>query len=389
MTRVTLRTQAAAAALAALMPVAGQAQQTADELMTSRFGTTEADPVIVEAMGRAAQPVTEALRAKALECWTANACDTGTGGEVTVAYADGFGENVWRRVTAMEFIQQALTYPEIGRILYTSAQGDAAKAISDLRAYIAQDVDVIVVFADAGEALAPAVREAKDAGIQVVLHNGTGAGVAGEDYLTNVSENICDLGTEMVRAIATTDHPGPIVELGGVPGNPLSAEVQRCADLEVANHPGMEVAASIDTMWTQEGNVTAVSTALSQFGEVGGYITEYADGFRGALRAYEQAGAAPVFTVASRTDEQGLFCDWEAAGKSFDVFYSSGQNYQARFALTAAMMALAGQQVAPKIDVPFSMKPAHDGLCNPDLPMETSVSTLVDTDTLKAMFAGG
>ena len=377
----------AAAALAALLPVAGLAQ-TAQELMTSRLGTTEADPVLVEAFAHAAMPVTEELRAKALECWNNNGCDTGTGGEITVAYADGFGENVWRRVTAMEFIQQALTYPEIGQILYTSARGDASKAISDLRAYIAQDVDVIVIFADAGEALAPTVREATAAGIQVVLHNGTGAGVAGEDYLTNISENICNLGTEMVKAIATTSHAGSIVVLGGVPGNPLSAEVQRCANLEIPNHEGMEMVASIDTMWTQEGNVTAVSTALSQFGEVGGYITEYADGFRGAIRAYEQAGAPLSFAVASRTDEQGLFCDWEAAGKSFDIFYSSGQNYQSRFALTAAMMAIAGQEVAAHIDVPFSMKPARDGLCNPDLPMETSVSTLVDTDTLKAMFAG-
>lgn len=383
--KLTLST--AAAALAALLPVAGLAQ-TAEELMTSRLGTTEADPVLVEAFAHAAMPVTEELRAKALECWNNNGCETGTGGEITVAYADGFGENVWRRVTAMEFIQQALTYPEIGEILYTSARGDASKAISDLRAYIAQDVDVIVIFADAGEALAPTVREATAAGIQVVLHNGTGAGVAGTDYLTNISENICNLGTEMVRAIATTSHAGSVVALGGVPGNPLSAEVQRCAGLEIPNHEGMEMVASIDTMWTQEGNVTATSTALSQFGEVGGYITEYADGFRGAIRAYEQAGAPLSFAVASRTDEQGLFCDWEAADRSFDIFYSSGQNYQSRFALTAAMMAIAGAEVAATIDVPFSMKPARDGLCNPDLPMETSVSTLVDTDTLKAMFAG-
>jgi ribose transport system substrate-binding protein len=41
-----------------------------------------------------------------------------------VAYADGFGENVWRRVTAMEFIAQAMTYPEIGHIQYSSARGD-------------------------------------------------------------------------------------------------------------------------------------------------------------------------------------------------------------------------------------------------------------------------
>ena len=147
----------ASTALLAVLPLTALAQ-TADDLMNSRLGTTDVDPVFTDAFTRAALPVSEAMRAKALECWNNSTCDTGTGGEMTVAYADGFGENVWRRVTAMEFIMQALTYPEVGKIIYTSGRGDAAKSISDFRAYIAQDVDVIVTFADHGEALAPARR---------------------------------------------------------------------------------------------------------------------------------------------------------------------------------------------------------------------------------------
>jgi len=389
MNRIALTCSSALVALAALAPASGFAQS-GEDLMKSRLGTTEADPVLVEAMTRAAMPVSEELRAKAIECWTNNACKTGTDGELTVAYADGFGENVWRRVTAMEFIQQALTYPEIGEILYTSARGDAAKAISDLRAYIAQGVDVIVVFADAGEALAPTIREATEAGIRVVLHNGTEAGAAGEDYLTNIAEDICGLGTAFVQAVreGNPDAAG-IVALGGTPGNPLSATWQGCAATEVAKHNGLSILGTFDTNWTQEGTFTAVSTALSQFGEVDGYIYEYADGFRGAVRAYDSAGAPMDFVAALRTDEQGLFCDWEAADNdAFKIYYSSGQNFQSRFALTAAMMDIAGQDVAPRINVPFAMKPAVDGLCNKDLPMEMSVSTLVDVPTLTAMFAG-
>ena len=34
----------------------------------------------------------------------------------------------------MEFIAQALTYPDVKKIIYTSARGDASKAIADLRA---------------------------------------------------------------------------------------------------------------------------------------------------------------------------------------------------------------------------------------------------------------
>lgn len=384
-------TLAALAALAfvGFAPATGHAA-TADELMMSRLGTTDASPVIVEAMKHAAEPVTPELRAKAIDCWKNNGCETGTGGKISVAYADGFGENVWRRVTAMEFIQQALTYPEIGKIQYTSARGDASKAISDLRSYIAQGVNVIVIFADHGAALGPTVREAKEAGIQVVLHNGTEVGTAGTDYLTNIAENICQLGKEFVKAVREGNPEATsIVALGGVPGNTLSSTWQDCAEQEAKTFDNLKILDRIDTNWTQEGTFTAVSTALSQFDKIDGYIYEYADGFRGAVRAYQQANVPLNFVAALRTDEQGLFCDWEKADNpNFKIYYSSGQNFQSRFALTAAMMAVAGQEVPAHIDVPFKMKPAVKGLCNPALPMEMSVSTLVDPDTLKAMFAG-
>lgn len=361
--------------------------ESAKDLMMSRLGTTEADPVIVDAVERASRPVTPELRAKALECWNKNSCETGTGGKISVAYADGFGENVWRRVTAMEYIQQALTYPEIGKIQYTSARGDAAKAISDLRSYIAQGVNVIVVFADHGAALGPTLREAREAGIKVVLHNGTEAGTAGTDYTSNVAEDICKLGQEFVKAVKDGNPSASgIVALGGTPGNPLSAAWQDCAEKQTSSL-GEKILGRLDTNWTQEGTFTAVSTALSQYDKIDGYIYEYADGFRGAVRAYKSAKAPMNFVAALRTDEQGLFCDWEEANNpNFKIYYSSGQNFQSRFALTAAMMAVAGKDVAAHISVPFKMKPAVKGLCNKALPMEMSVSTMVDQDTLKAMF---
>lgn len=52
------------------------------------------------------------------------------------------------------------------------------------------------------------------------------------------------------------------------------------------------------------------------------------------------------------------------------------------------MMPITGTEIAPRIDVPFLMRPAKDRLCNTALPMETSVSTSVDEEMLKAMFAG-
>jgi ribose transport system substrate-binding protein len=308
---------------------------------------------------------------------------------LTVAYADGFGENVWRRVTAMEYIQQALTYPEIGRILYTSARGDASQAISDMRSYIAQEVDVIVIFADAGEALGPTVREARDAGILVTVHNGTEVGTAGEDYVANIAEDICELGKQFVNAVVEGNPEAKnIVALGGTPGNPLSATWQDCAEEQAGTMDGVSIVAREDTNWTQEGTFSAVSAVLARFDDVDGYIYEYADGFRGAVRAYESANRPMDMIVALRTDEQGVFCDWEDANQEdFKIFYSSGQNFQSRIALTAAMMKHAGEEVSPRINVPFAMKPVEKGMCDRSLPIELSVSSMVDGETLKQMFA--
>ena len=382
----------AAGVAAAFMAMAGASAQaaTADELLMKSLGTTEnIGPIVAESFKRAAAGLTAEQRELALKCWKDSVCETGQG-DVTVALADGFGENVWRQVTKMEFIVEALSYPNIAKIIYTSARMDPTKAISDLRSMIAQGVDVIVIFADASTALLPTIKEATEAGITVVLHNGTYVGgEPGKDYLTTVSENLCDLGSGMIKAVAEGNKDAvSIVELGGTPGNGLSAGWQKCSDEEIAKYPSMKLLGKADTNWTQEGAFQAMSGFLAQNDSVDGVVYEYADGFRGGLRAWQEAGKEPNVVVALRTDEQGLFCDWEKANDpDFKIYFASGHNFQSGVALTAAMMHLAGQDVPTVVDIPFRFRPVAMGMCNPDLPLDASVSTRLDGDMLKTMFA--
>ena len=114
----------AAALLVAAIATAGSAstRKGSDEtynakpaLLVKAFGTSKNVPKpVLAAVVRAGQSFTGAKLALAMKCWKENICDTGTGGKYTVAMADGFGENVWREVTHMEFVLGALTYPEIG-----------------------------------------------------------------------------------------------------------------------------------------------------------------------------------------------------------------------------------------------------------------------------------
>jgi hypothetical protein len=113
--------------------------------------------IVLAALTRAS---TQVDQAKALECWKKNTCETGTGGKLTVGLADGFGGNVARQMFKMEFIMQALTYEDVGKIVYTDANLDAQKAISDMRSMVAQGVDVVVSYPDSGDALLPVDRQA-------------------------------------------------------------------------------------------------------------------------------------------------------------------------------------------------------------------------------------
>ena len=65
---------------------------------------------------------------------------------------------------------------------------------------------------------------------------------------------------------------------------------------------------------------------LTKNPEIRGYAYEYADGMNTGLKEYE-ALDIPVenLTLALRTDEQTLFCDWvDRAEPTYQIFYSAG-----------------------------------------------------------------
>src|SRR5262245_43293058 len=314
-------------------------------VLTQSIGTTEGVPQIaMAAMYRAGQPVDEARQQLAIKCWREKICETGTGGDVTVALADGFGENFWRQMTKMEFILQALTYPEIGKIIYVTAGGDTQKSISDFRSLVAQGVNAIVFFPDAGEALLPAVRDANAKGIAAVSHSYGKIGEPGKEYTTFVAEDVCKLGQLFGETLNEEVKSGKVAFLGGTPGNPLSAYWQSCEEPVLSKD--ITVVGKADTSWTQQGTLEAVSGIISANPDVKGYSYEAADSFLGGVRAYQAANLPLDITLTLRTDEMSLFCEWKKINNpNFKVYYGSGGNYQSRIALTAAMMKLKGYDV--------------------------------------------
>jgi len=355
-------------------------------VLTKAVGTTDGVPQIAQAaFYRAGLPVSQAMQDLAVKCYTDKICDTGTGGKLTVALADGFGENFWRQMTHMEFVLQALTYPEIGKIIYVTANSDTQKSISDFKSLVAQKVDVIVFFPDAGEALLPAVREATAQGTIAITHSYGKIGEPGKDYPTFVAEDVCLLGKLFAQTLNKEVGTGKVAFLGGTPGNALSAYWQSCEEPELSKD--LALVGRADTSWTQQGTLEAVSGFISSDPDIKGYSYEAADSFLGGVRAYEAAGLPLDIVLTLRTDEVDMFCEWKKINNpNFKIFFASGGNYQSRVALTAAMMKLKGYELpADGIILPTVMRQVDENTCNPDMPQEASMSSLIPIPIFKLM----
>ncbi|HSL25021.1 MAG TPA: substrate-binding domain-containing protein [Acidimicrobiia bacterium] len=383
-------------------------------LVTKALGPVEPSDeaswnIVLASIARANQDLDQATIDKAMECWSSQECDTGSGGELVMGYADGGGNdvNVWRSVSHMEAVLQALTYPEIGTIVSTAANFDPDPAIhaNDIRFLIQRGVDFIVGYPDMGVAIADAILEANAAGIPYVpfsagwvgLPDQEGALVPGEDYLTVVGEDLCALGESFAEVLNTGVGTGKVATLGGTPGNALSLGWQRCeiaalADgIELVNPPADENSTTGDTNWYNPIIPDVFRGLLTTNPDIAGWAYEYADGLYTGLQVYDELGI-PVqnLTVALRTDEQTLFCDWaERNEPTYNIWFSAGGNFQSRTGVTAAMLSINGADVPAEVVVPHVMRQVTAADCNPDRVNPVVSGTSLVPDSVLALMFGG
>jgi ribose transport system substrate-binding protein len=340
--------------------------------------------IALAGLGRAEKKVNLNL---ALRCWKSNGCSTGTGGKLTVAYVEGFGENVYRQMSKMEFILQALTYKSIGRIIYTSAHSNPQQALTDFRAAISQGVDVIVTYPDFGDAMLPVFREATRAGIPVATYAWGYVSNPGKDYLTVVGEDTCRLGKAYAKVMNKYVKSGKIAFLGGFPGNPLSLGWQKCE--RPALNKNIDVVATEATNWDPSKVQEVVAGILARYPDIKGWSYEYGLGMaQGGLAAYRAAGKPFNTVLTLRTDDVGMGCAYDRLkNKKLRVFYYTSGNSQIRVALTAAMMKLKGAKIPPQIVFPIQLQDqAKRTECVKGYPQEASATSLIPLSLLKKMY---
>jgi ribose transport system substrate-binding protein len=340
--------------------------------------------IALAGLGRADKKVNYDL---ALRCWKNNGCTTGTNGKLTVAYIEQFGENVYRQMSKMEFILQALTYPDVGRIIYKSAHSDLNQGIADFKAAIAQKVSLIVSYPDYGDAMLPVMREATQAGIPVATYAWGYVSGPGKNYLTVVGENTCSLGKAYAQVMNTQVKSGNIAFLGGFPGNPLSLGWQKCE--QPALNSDIKVVANEPTNWDPSKVQSVVAGILAAHPDIKGWSYEYGLGMaQGAFAAYQAAGKPFNAVLTLRTDDVGMGCAFNKLNNpNLKMWYYTSGNTQIRVAFTAAMMKLKGAKIPPTIVFPIKLQNQRvRDSCVKGYPQEASATSLIPLSLLHRMY---
>jgi ribose transport system substrate-binding protein len=256
--------------------------------------------------------------------------------EITLALADGFGDNNWRKITRAEAEAEAAECPNVKEFIYTDGQGNTQKAISDLEGLTAQGVNAAVVFPDAGKAMLPAITNMYKAGVVTVPYRVFPGGEAGVNYNTYVETDFKEAGKLWGEwLLKALPKGGKVLPLGGPAGNTQSeeeyegmAEVIEGHNIEMIGEQPFSA-----TNWEPAKTQQVITANLAKYPEIDAITTDFGAALASAFPAFKQAGREipPIATE----DSNELSCDQKKEG--FPLFTVDSQNWMVRTAIQFAV----------------------------------------------------
>jgi len=247
---------------------------------------------------------------------------------------------------------------------WASADFSVAKQVSQVRQFIAQHVDAIIIDPVDSSALGPEIKEATKKGIKVF---GTNVKIfkPGSEYLTSYigPDDVLAGENETKAMVKKLNGHGNVVILEGPLGQ--SAQIDRTAGIQkvLKEHPGIKVLAKQPGKWSRVKGYNITAAWLSNYGnKINGIISQNDDMAVGAIRALKQRHMS-VPVVGIDGIKSGLL-----AVKSGEELVTNLQNapLQLGMALQVAVNSLKGQDV-PKhifIHMPVVTKANVDHIWN-------------------------
>ncbi len=218
------------------------------------------------------------------------ASDT-SNGKLVVGFAQIGQESGWRDAETNS-IKDTAKELDVD-LTFSDAQQKQENQIKAIRTFIEKKVDVIGVAPVVETGWETVFKEAKDAGIPIVLVDRM-ADVSDDMYATFIGSDFIEEGKNACKEMATLlNSEGNIVELQGTVG--ASAATDRMAGFgeELKNYPNMKIVASQTGDFTRAKGKEVMESFLKSYTDIKGLYAHNDDMALGAIEAIKDAGLKP------------------------------------------------------------------------------------------------
>lgn len=147
------------------------------------------------------------------------------------------------------------------RLVFSSADDDSQRQMAQIRKFVEDGVDLLIVSPNQSHTITPAVEEAYDAGIPVILFDRK---IDSPKYTAFIGADNVEVGRIMGQFIADyLDGKGKVVEIQGLEGSSPADDRHRGFMEALSNYPGISLQASPYGGWLQENAFDAMRAVMA------------------------------------------------------------------------------------------------------------------------------
>lgn len=210
-----------------------------------------------------------------------------------VGFAQTGAESAWRTANSNSMKNEAAKRGIDFK--FADGQGKQENQIRAIRSFVAQRVDAIVLAPIVETGWDPVLREAKRAGIPVILIDRTIQTADESLYTCFIGSDFYEEGRMAADWLAKkVNGAGNIVELQGTPGSAPANERRRAFGDAIAKYPGLKIIDSQSGDFRRAGGKEVMEAFLKKHGKAINIVYAHNDDMAlGAIQAIEQAGLKP------------------------------------------------------------------------------------------------
>ncbi len=215
-------------------------------------------------------------------------------GTITVGFSQIGAESAWRVANTESIQSEAAKRPNI-KLIFSDAQQKQENQIKAIRNFIAQGVDVIAFSPVVETGFEAVLREAKDAGIPVILIDRAVDVQDDSLWVTFMGSDFVEEGRRAARWLVEKGYTDvKIVELQGTVGSAPAIDRKKGFEEVIKEHPGMVVIKSQSGNFTRSGGKEIMEAFLKTEGKNINVLFSHNDDMAiGAIQAIEEYGLAP------------------------------------------------------------------------------------------------